>query len=77
MAPTPSIRDVLAALEWVRGEMLRRGSPDFIRQREAESRVSRLAQQLLRASFGTEATADVSIVRRAARTLQASRRRRP
>ena len=68
MAHTPSIRDVLAALDWVRGEMMRRGSPDFIRQREAESRVTRLCQRLLR-PHPASATTDRPVVRRTARSL--------
>jgi hypothetical protein len=45
-----SIREVLEALEWVRGQMMRRGSPDFIRQRETEGRVQALCGRLLRSA---------------------------
>ena len=41
------MREVLTALDWVRGEMMRRGSPDFIRQREAEGRVRELCEKLV------------------------------
>jgi hypothetical protein len=37
---------VLEALDWVRREMMHRGSPDFIRQRELEGRVHHLASRL-------------------------------
>lgn len=43
-----SIREVLEALDWVRREMMHRGSPDFIRQRELERSVHRLAARLTR-----------------------------
>jgi hypothetical protein len=43
-----SMREVLEALEWVRREMMHRGSPDFIRQRELEGRVQQLASRLAR-----------------------------
>jgi hypothetical protein len=42
------MREVLEALEWVRREMMHHGSPDFIRQRELEGRVQRLAARLAR-----------------------------
>ncbi len=42
------MREVLEALEWVRGEMWRFGSPDFIRQREMEQKVGELCAKLLR-----------------------------
>ena len=42
------MREVMEALDWVRREMMRRGSPDFIRQRELEARVHELCRQLLR-----------------------------
>lgn len=42
------MREVLEALEWVRREMMHRGSPDFIRQRELEGRVHHLAARLAR-----------------------------
>ena len=48
MQRPPSIHEVLAALDWVRREMMHRGSPDFIRQRELEARVRRLASRLAR-----------------------------
>jgi len=47
MPKTPSIHEVLQALEWVRLEMMRTGSPDFIRQRELEGPVQRLCRLLL------------------------------
>lgn len=42
------MREVLEALEWVRREMMHRGSPDFIRQRELEGHVHQLAARLAR-----------------------------
>lgn len=42
------IREVLEALEWVRREMMNRGSPDFIRQRQLEARVGALSLKLAR-----------------------------
>ena len=42
------MREVLEALEWVRREMMHRGSPDFIRQRELEGRVHKLAARMAR-----------------------------
>ncbi len=44
------MREVLEALEWVRGEMWRFGSPDFIRQRDMERKVGELCAKLLRGS---------------------------
>ncbi len=41
------MREVLEALQWVRREMMRRGSPDFIRQRQLEARVHELCRKLL------------------------------
>jgi hypothetical protein len=46
------MREVLEALEWVRREMMHRGSPDFIRQRELEGRVHELAARLARSESG-------------------------
>lgn len=46
------MREVLEALEWVRREMMHRGSPDFIRQRELEGRVHHLAARLARSESG-------------------------
>ena len=43
-----SLRDALEVLEWVRREMMRHGSPDFLRARFAEERVQRLVAKLLR-----------------------------
>jgi hypothetical protein len=43
-----SIREVLEALDWVRREMMHRGSPDFIRQRQLERGVKQLAARLTR-----------------------------
>jgi hypothetical protein len=48
MQRSRSIREVLEALEWVRREMMHRGSPDFIRQRELEARVGKLSARLAR-----------------------------
>lgn len=48
MVRTRSIREVLDALDWVRLQMMRRGSPDFIRQRQLERRVSDLVARLAR-----------------------------
>jgi hypothetical protein len=44
------MREVLEALEWVRREMMHRGSPDFIRQRELEGRVHKLAARMVRSN---------------------------
>jgi hypothetical protein len=47
--PRPaSMREVLEALEWVRPQVFRRGSPDFIRARQAEVRVAEICGELLR-----------------------------
>ncbi len=48
MPRSRSIREVLDALDWVRREMMHRGSPDFIRQRQLEARVSNLVTRLAR-----------------------------
>jgi hypothetical protein len=45
---SPGMREVLEALEWVRGEMWRFSSPDFIRQRELERKVGALCAKLVR-----------------------------
>ncbi len=42
------MREVLDALEWVRPQVFRRGSPDFIRQRQAEARITEICKQLVR-----------------------------
>jgi hypothetical protein len=39
---------VLEALDWVRRELMNRGSPDFIRQRELARGTRQLASRLLR-----------------------------
>jgi hypothetical protein len=44
---SPRMRDVLEALDWVRAEMWRFSSPDFIRQRETERRVEKLCARLV------------------------------
>jgi len=44
------MREVLDALDWVRRELMHRGSPDFIRQRQLELRVRQLASRLSRSS---------------------------
>ncbi len=44
------MREVLEALEWVRRELMNRGSPDFIRQRELARGTRLLAARLLRHS---------------------------
>ena len=49
------MREVLEALEWVRREMMHRGSPDFIRQRELEGRVHQMAARLTRSGSGAPA----------------------
>ncbi len=46
MPRSRSIREVLDALDWVRLQMMRRGSPDFIRQRLAEAPVRELCSRL-------------------------------
>ena len=64
--PRPSMREVLAALEFARTESMRRGSPDFIRQREIENRVQALCTRLLRAPirhFGNSAVRQSSNAR--------------
>jgi len=43
-----NIREVLEALEWVRKELMRKGSPDFIRQRQCQEGVNQLIARLLR-----------------------------
>jgi hypothetical protein len=48
----PSMREVLTALEWVRREMMRKGSPDFIRERQCEDRIQELVAELLRGRTG-------------------------
>jgi hypothetical protein len=48
VAQAPSMREVMNALEWVRREMMRKGSPDFIRERQCEDRVQELVARLLR-----------------------------
>ena len=48
MQRSRSIHEVLEALDWVRHEMMHRGSPDFIRQRELEARVGKLSARLAR-----------------------------
>jgi hypothetical protein len=52
MQRSKSIREVLEALEWVRREMMNRGSPDFIRQRQLEARVGSLCSELARGNSG-------------------------
>lgn len=47
MRRSRSIREVLDALDWARLQMMRRGSPDFIRQRLAEAPVRELCARLL------------------------------
>ncbi|MGI9104456.1 MAG: hypothetical protein ACR2IF_18585 [Terriglobales bacterium] len=47
MTRSPSIREIVDALDWVRREVMRRGSPDFIRQRELEKRVHELCRELM------------------------------
>ncbi len=48
MSRTPSMREIVDALDWARREVMRRGSPDFIRQRELEKRVHELCRRLMR-----------------------------
>jgi hypothetical protein len=43
-----NIREVLEALEWVRKELMRKGSPDFIRQRQLQEGVNQLIAKMLR-----------------------------
>jgi hypothetical protein len=43
-----NIREVLEALEWVRKELMRKGSPDFIRQRQCQEGVKQLIAKMLR-----------------------------
>ncbi len=45
---TPSIHERLRALEWVRKQMMNRGSPDFLRQRYTEAATQKLIAKLLR-----------------------------
>ena len=42
------MREVLEALDWVRRELMNRGSPDFIRQRELARGARQLADRLMR-----------------------------
>ncbi len=42
------MREILEALEWVRRELMNRGSPDFIRQRELARGTRQLAARLVR-----------------------------
>jgi hypothetical protein len=46
------MREVLNALEWVRREMMRKGSPDFIRERQCEDRIQQLVAELLCGRIG-------------------------
>ena len=54
MPRAPSIREVLRALDWVRLEMMRLGSPDFVRQREIGKRIRKLCEQLLAPVAGSD-----------------------
>ncbi len=65
------MREVLEALEWVRRELMHRGSPDFIRQRLIEGRVHQMASRLARSSGDSPA---VDVPRPATNRKQARRR---
>lgn len=62
---------MLEALEWVRCELMRRGSPDFIRQRVLEGRVHQMASRLARSSAASPA---VDVPRPTTNRKQARRR---
>ncbi|MFB3916221.1 MAG: hypothetical protein ACE14M_05800 [Terriglobales bacterium] len=49
MPSQPSIRQRLNALEWVRKEMMRKGSPDFLRARLREQQIRNRCEELVRA----------------------------
>lgn len=49
------MREVLGALEWVRRELMNRGSPDFIRQRELARGARQLAERLAGSSSQSSA----------------------
>jgi hypothetical protein len=63
---------VLEALDWVRREMMHRGSPDFIRQRELELRVHHLAFQLSRSGSSIAVSADIGHSKKADPTASAA-----
>jgi hypothetical protein len=54
------MREVLEALDWVRHEMMHRGSPDFIRQRQLEQRVHQLVSGLARSNSGNPSPTSAS-----------------
>ena len=47
MRRSPDIREIVDALDFARRELMRRGSPDFLRARVGEDRVQELCQRLL------------------------------
>ena len=54
MRRSPDIREIVDALEFARRELMRRGSPDFLRARVGEDRVQELCQRLLRKMSTTQ-----------------------
>ena len=60
MPRSRSIREVLEALDWVRREMMNRGSPDFIRQRQLEARVGKLCTRLASGDTGRQPGSSVT-----------------
>ena len=54
-ARNPSMRERLDALDWVRKEMMRKGSPDFLRQQLRERQIQKTCADLLRSQRETEA----------------------
>jgi len=51
------MRERLDALDWVRREMMRRGSPDFLRQQLREHQVRKTCAELLQRRTKTRAGA--------------------
>jgi hypothetical protein len=51
MPRSPNIREIVDALDFARGELMRRGSPDFLRARVGEDRVQELCRRLLRGAL--------------------------
>lgn len=56
MRRSPNIREIVDALDFARRELMRRGSPDFLRARVGEHRVQELCARLLRHSTPTTQT---------------------
>lgn len=56
MRRSPDIREIVEALDFARRELMRRGSPDFLRARVGEDRVQELCRRLLRQTTSTTQT---------------------